>query len=92
MGFITPSVPFAERRIYMKKIVGITLAVIGIVMTVLGLILKVKGEMSVSIIGGADGPTSTFVAGKVGNTSAVTGIIIGIVSLVSGIFMVVRKK
>lgn len=76
----------------MKKIGGIILTVIGIAVTVLGLILKIKGQMSVSVIGGADGPTSLFLAGKVGGTSAVTGIIAGIVLLATGIFMVVRKK
>ena len=76
----------------MKKIVGITLTVIGIVVTALSLILKVKGQISVSVIGGADGPTSVFLAGKVVDNSAVTGIIAGIVSLVVGIFMIVRKR
>lgn len=76
----------------MKKIVGITLTVIGIVVTALSLILQIKGQISVSVIGGADGPTSVFLAGKVVDNSAVTGIIAGIVLLVVGIFMIVRKK
>lgn len=76
----------------MKKIVGITLTVIGIVVTALSLILKIKGQISVSVIGGADGPTSIFLAGKVVDNSAVTGIIAGIVLLVVGIFMIVRKN
>ena len=76
----------------MKKIVGIALTVIGIVVTALSLILKIKGQISVSVIGGADGPTSVFLAGKVVDNSAVTGSIAGIVLLVVGIFMIVRKK
>ncbi|MDE5596791.1 MAG: oxaloacetate decarboxylase [Lachnospiraceae bacterium] len=76
----------------MKKIVGIALMVIGIVVTALSLILKIKGQISVSVIGGTDGPTSIFLAGKVVDNSAVTGIIAGIVLLVVGIFMIVRKK
>ncbi len=76
----------------MKKIVGITLTVIGIVVTALSLILKIKGQISVSVIGGADGTTSIFLAGKVVDNSAVTGIIAGIVLLVVGIFMIVRKN
>ncbi len=80
----------------MKKVVGIILTVIGIVTAVISLILKVKGQMSmarsVSIIGGADGPTSIFIAGKIGGTSAVIGIILGIVLLTAGIFMIARKK
>lgn len=76
----------------MKKILGIILTVIGIMMTVVFLIFKIKGQMSVSIIGGADGPTSVFVAGKVGSPLAITGIIAGIAVLAVGIFMVARKK
>lgn len=76
----------------MKKIVGIALAVIGIVAAVSGLIFKVKGQMSVSVIGGADGPTSIFLAGKVGGASAAVGMIVGIVLLAVGIFVIVRKK
>lgn len=76
----------------MKKIIGITLTVIGIVTTAINLLLKVKGKMSVSIIDGADGPTSVFVAGKIGGTSTVIGIIVGIVLLTAGIFMIAKKK
>lgn len=80
----------------MKKVVGIILTVIGIVTAVISLILNVKGQISVarsvSIIGGADGPTSIFLAGKIGGNSAAIGIIVGIVLLISGILMIVRKK
>ncbi len=80
----------------MKKAVGIILTVIGIVTAAISLFLKVKGQMtvarSVSIIGGADGPTSIFLAGKIGGTSAVIGMIAGIVLLTAGIFMIARKK
>ena len=55
----------------MKKMLGIGLSVIGIVTAVVTVIFKLKRQMSISIIGGADGPTSVFIAGKVGNTSAV---------------------
>ena len=75
----------------MKKILGFGLSVIGIVTVIVAVILKLKRKMSISIIGGADGPTSVFIAGKVGNTSAVTGVIVGIVLLVIGIFLI-RKK
>lgn len=76
----------------MKKVVGVILAAIGIVMFVLGVALKVKGKMSLSIIGGADGPTSIFVAGKVGSSSVIIEMIAGIVLLAAGIFVIVRKK
>lgn len=75
----------------MKKILGIGLSGIGIATVIVTAILKLKKHMSISIIGGADGPTSVFIAGKVGNTSAVAGVIAGIVLLVIGIFMIRRK-
>lgn len=78
----------------MKKILGIILTVAGISTVIIGIILKVKTQMSVSIIGGADGPTAIFLAGKVGSIPVVTGIItgVGIVLLAVGIFMIIRKK
>ena len=75
----------------MKKILGIGLSGIGIVTVVAAVILKLKKQMSISIMGGADGPTSVFIAGKVGNTSAAAGVIVGILLLVTGIFMIRRK-
>ncbi len=80
----------------MKKIVGIILAIMGIAIAAISLISKVNGQMSVaksvSIIGGADGPTSIFVAGKVGGFSVIIGMIVGIVLLITGIFIIARKK
>ena len=80
----------------MKKIVGIALTVIGIVIVAISLIFKVNEQMkvarSISIIDKADGPTSIFIAGKIGGTSIFIGVITGIVLLVIGIFMIVRKK
>ena len=78
----------------MKKAIGITLSVIGIIMAAISLVFKVNEQISVtksvSVIGGADGPTSIFVAGKIGGTPAITGIIVGIVLL--AIFIFARKK
>lgn len=76
----------------MKKILGIILIAIGILTAIFGLILKVKGQVSVSIIGGEDGPTSIFFAGKVGGMGAVIGILVGIMLLAVGVVMIARKK
>ena len=80
----------------MKKAIGITLSVIGIIMAAISLVFKVNEQISVtksvSVIGGADGPTSIFVAGKIEGAPAITGIIVGIVLLAIGIFIFVRKK
>ena len=80
----------------MKKAIGITLSVIGIIMAAISLVFKINEQISVtksvSVIGGADGPTSIFVAGKIGGTPAIIGIIVGIVLLAIGIFIFGRKK
>lgn len=47
---------------------------------------------SVSVIGGADGPTSIFLAGKVGNSSFVGLIAAGIVSGLIAIILLLLKK
>lgn len=76
----------------MEKIIGITLIVIGVVTAAINLLLNVRWKMSVSIIGRADGPTSVFVAGKIGSTPTIIGIIGGIILFVAGIFMIIKKK
>lgn len=76
----------------MKKICGIILSTIGTIVFVLGFILTIKGQTAVSAIGGADGPTATFIAGKFGNGFAATGIVLGIILLAAGIFIVLKKK
>ena len=80
----------------MKKAIGITLSVIGIIMAAISLVFKINEQISVtksvSVIGGADGPTSIFVAGKIGGTPAIIGIIVGIVLLAIGILIFARKK
>ena len=68
----------------MKKIIGIIIGILGVVIICLGVFMNIKGGKSVSIIGGADGPTSIFLAGKVGGNSSVVAIIIGVVFFVAG--------
>jgi oxaloacetate decarboxylase beta subunit len=78
----------------MNKIIGSIVTILGIgitIITILSLIVKLKGQMAISIIGGADGPTSIFLAGKVGN-GFWAGVIVGVVLFAVGIFMLVRKK
>lgn len=75
----------------MKKIIGVVMAISGAFVAISNLIIKIKGQTSV-VIGGADGPTSIFLAGKIGGAKAGAGIIVGIVLLAGGIFMLVRKS
>jgi oxaloacetate decarboxylase beta subunit len=76
----------------MKNIIGSLLTILGAVITILSLIVKIKGQMAVSIIGVVDGPTSTFVAGKVGGGSVFVEIFIGIALFVAGIFILKNKR
>ena len=57
-----------------------------------GQILKLKEQMSVAVIGGADGPTSIFLAGKLGSGPVFLGMVAGIVLLAIGIFIIIRKQ
>ena len=76
----------------MKKTMAIILGVMGLVLAGFSVVLKWKKQMSVSIIGGADGPTSIFLAGKVGNDFSVAGIVVGILFIVIAGFLMLRKK
>ena len=78
----------------MKKTLTIIMAVIGILLAAIGIHWKSKAAVAVSIIGGADGPTSIFLAGKIGDGFILGTILIGIVLLVVGviIYRKVRKK
>jgi len=79
----------------MKKIIGIIFIVLGVITTSIGAItlFDVKSDMpsSIAIIGGADGPTSVFIAGKIG-APMYGAIIVGIVAFVIGLLLVLLKK
>ena len=77
----------------MKKLsvlLGIIAVLIGTV--VVAVTILTRRAHSVSIIGGADGPTSIFLAGKVDPTSLVLGIVLGAVLLVVGVILVVKNR
>ena len=67
---------------------------VGILLVAFGVSVKVKEAAAVSIIGGADGPTAIFVAGKIGDGLLIGAILVGIVLVVAGvvIYRKVRKK
>lgn len=76
----------------MKKIIGVIIVIIGIILVAFGINAKVKGAAAISIIGGADGPTSVFIAGKVGAGFALGTILIGAVLTVAGIAIYRKLK
>lgn len=75
----------------MKKI-GIVALVVGIIISIIGVNMKVKERATIGIIGGADGPTSVFIAGRMGSGLGVLGMILGLLLLGIGAFLMFRKK
>lgn len=74
----------------MKKIIiGIT-ALIGIVLVIFGISAKMKNSAAIAIIGGADGPTSIYLAGTLGNSLGYGLLATGIIILL--IIVVIYKK
>ena len=65
--------------------------VLSIIIFVTGINIKINQRISVGIIGGADGPTSVFIAGKVPEGLGIMGILCGILLLGVGL-CVVRMK
>ena len=76
----------------MKKIFGVIIGVLGIVLVILGGIMKLKENTVVSIVGGADGPTAVFVAGKLNDNLTFILIVIGIVLLGVAVIAFFKRK
>lgn len=76
----------------MKKIVSIVAGITGIMLVIAGAIMKTKKAVSVSIIGGVDGPTSVFVAGKLGSDISLGLMITGVILIAVVTIMGLRKQ
>ena len=76
----------------MKKTLAIIVAVMGILLATIGIHWKSKAAVAISIIGGADGPTSIFLAGKIGDGMILGTILIGIALLVVGVMIYKKIK
>lgn len=76
----------------LKKVIGLIVGVLAIGVIAISVTSMKKGSASISIIGGADGPTSVFVAGKIGTGFTTFGIVCGVVLLIAAIWLVVWKK
>lgn len=81
-------------------------AIVGVIFTVLAILIAsslfrkffmVKKLASVTIIGGADGPTSVFLAGKIGDTGSdmsLVAVIVGVIivlAVAGAIFKLIKK-
>ncbi|MDO5406289.1 MAG: oxaloacetate decarboxylase [Eubacteriales bacterium] len=75
----------------MKKWTAVLAGLAGAALVIAGIIMKIRKMASIAIIGGADGPTSVFLAGKVGGGFSISVIAVGIVLLLIVIWMC-RKK
>jgi len=75
----------------MKKI-GIAATIIGFIIFAIGIIMKLVIPASIGYIGGADGPTATFIAGKIGSGPDILMIGLGIIILLLGLVFLFRKK
>lgn len=78
----------------MKKILLGIIGIIGSLLALYGFFTRPKRVSTSTVIGGADGPTAIYVAGKVGNDFSMALIAIGILLVVFAVilFMKNRKK
>lgn len=76
----------------MKKVLGIGSCIVGLLLVVFGGLMRMKENTAVSIIGGADGPTFVFVAGKLNGELAIISILIGIMAVVMGVSLYSKRK
>ncbi|HEX3075750.1 MAG TPA: oxaloacetate decarboxylase [Lachnospiraceae bacterium] len=75
-----------------SKLLAITILIISIYGIVLSIGKMSRDKRSVTIIGGADGPTSIFLAGKMENTVNYPIIISLIIVLMIAIFLFIKSK
>lgn len=78
-----------------KDVIGTILIVISAVTVLLAAIPSIAGmimqDVTVSVIGGADGPTSIYLAGRIGGLSGMV-IVAVIMILVTIVYKIVRKR
>ncbi|MCD8249423.1 MAG: sodium ion-translocating decarboxylase subunit beta [Lachnospiraceae bacterium] len=76
----------------MKKTVSKVMIAVGAVLLIAAAAAKLMGRKSISIIGGADGPTSIFIAGRVSSGWILPAAVAGVVALAVGVFLLRKKK
>ena len=75
----------------MKRIAGIVFIAAGLLTALAGIIIKTNMASDIAIIGGADGPTSIFIAGRIGYPVYGT-LIVGSILLITGLVLVLMKR
>ncbi len=82
-----------QRKVHKRQILqAMVLWITGIASMCFAFYLYQKKAIALSIIGGADGPTSIFVAGKIGNTYPVIFGGVGVVLIALGIWRVAKNR
>lgn len=83
----------------MKKTIAVIIGILGILFAALGgififKICHVSSQNSVGIIGGADGPTAIFIAGRLGIMPyiIIAGSVIGAVLILLSVILLFHKK
>ena len=79
---------FATKAITLM--LGIIVVIIGTV--VIAFTLLTRSSHSIAIIGGADGPTSIFLAGKIAPWTLIFGLAVGLALLVAGVVLIRKRK
>ena len=75
-----------------KKVLGIIMGILGLVLVIIEILLKMEESMSISVIGGADGPTSIFLAGRIGGNISLFIVIVGVILMVIAGFILFKRK
>ena len=76
----------------MKFVILAVLLIAGVGFTAYGLSLKQAGAVSMAVIGGADGPTAIFVAGKMSD-HIIDGILVaGVILLMIAVFVYIKIR
>ncbi|MCD8363761.1 MAG: sodium ion-translocating decarboxylase subunit beta [Lachnospiraceae bacterium] len=76
----------------MKNTVSKIMIAVGAVLLIVAAVAKLMGRKSISIIGGADGPTSIFIAGRVSPGWMLPTAVAGVIVLAVGVFLLLKKK
>ena len=76
----------------MSKILGMIGGVIGMLLVIWGIAMRTKENAAVSIIGGADGATSIFVAAKLDESFICLILAVGVILIVAAVIMVLKKR
>jgi len=73
----------------MKKWICMIVGLISVLILYFGITAKLNEQKAIAIIGGADGPTSIFIAGKIGYGSIISMILIGVIVIV-GLIIIIK--